>query len=474
MTTVHNISGIKDIAILWYNGNVSYVTPSGFNSSIGELKTDNDWEESENKCTGKMIRPLEYYKITDANKLISDSNNAGTGNVFVFNKEVSAAHARDSSWLYSGCTRFWNLFSNDRMTIEKKALLDKGFKVFNNDIKHPTNWIGHDSTGRHDNAAGREFRVYWRVFYRTWDSYYDLIKCNNIFEFDSYLNNSECKNYINNQNFNVLTKACIDKQLNESQLWDICMPLLSSDKVDGIQKAKINDKLINYCKQSDKLAKDPKCNRFWNTSYNNYYTQAIKATLIDPHATNLCKPGTTNIPFCNCIINEKHTLKYYDSAGNPQTIHPSCLSSECAGESYKLSDHNEKRCPNACIQTVLGTYATIKGVNQTCNMDSEKPKTNSTEPSNTNQSNTNTTTPTTPKPVVKTNLFGLKNDKIRELTTDITKKIDENIKYPIDYANYLLSEEDIFILTIILFMFVMFILNKVFNSGNRYDYDDDY
>ena len=480
MTTVHGISNIKDIAILAYNGNLSFIQPDSFNESLAG-QFSNTMNSSDSSCSDWAIDAQRSYLVTNFDKIIRDSYLTGEGDYFDINN--GASHDNDNE--YYGCSKFWNLFADNRMVNEKQNLYDKKFKKFNENNQIPENWIGNEK-GRYSSSKVKFFRQYWRVYYRTWDDYYDLIKCGKIsFDFNSYINNDTCKYYLDNKNTQLLSTKCIEKSLSDDQLLNICQPLLLSDKIDTSDKSKINNKLLNYCSQSDRLINDSNCKKFWNLDYNNYYKQSDKLEILDPVARNLCKNGHKYYPFCNCINNQKEDLTYINSKNEIQKVDDSCLSVYCNEKSYKLSDHKEKLCPNVCIQTVYGAYSTIKDVELKCDVNaqggtvSQNPSVN-IPPTNTLPTNTPPTTTQTPEKnniinnpetIKKTSLFNLKNNKIKIFMTKL------NIKFPIETSNYLFTEEDMFILLFcllcIFILLVSYAINKSNRKGEEY-YDDDY
>lgn len=453
---IHNIDNIVHIALLTYEGKVIYIEPHIFKIYCTTEYNSGD-DHRDLGCTGDEYTAYNSYFIANSDnkhenniaffELTASSdrlkNYLGEGESFTTSSGASHNDSRGSR--VNGCTQFFTL-----RNLNDSFLTNKGFVKFNG-IPEYLSYARRDA---HD--------WYWRVYYRTLDNFMKYKNCSiDNLNIDNYKNNNfSCKDYIDDNRINILSKTCADKTLNDSQLWDICQPLLFSNRVDNLEKQKINRKTINYCTQSDRLIKDKRCKNFLNLSYNSYYTQNDKATLLDPVARNLCRNGHNNYPFCFCINNEKDPLEYYDTNGVKKQIDPSCVTNYCNEDAYKLSDHNEKKCPNVCIQTVIGNYANIKGVDQKCAIDTNTTQINTPSKPNNNISNPVEEEPTEEpeNKIDKTSLFGIKNDNVFNLMNKT------NIKFPVELNNYLLTQEDIFFLFLIFLILLLLIIPKLFDK----------
>ena len=464
--TIHDINNIVDIALLTYTGNVIYIEPHIFKTYCTNIYNSKD-DNSDLGCRGdeyiaynsyfianstdKYNNGIALSELTNSSNRLKDYLKEGES----FTTGSGASHNNSSKSLFNGCTQFYVL-----RNLNDSFLTNKGFVKFNG-IQEYLSWPRRDS-----------WDWYWRVYYRTIDDFMIYKNCgpNNLL-IDNYNNNNfSCKYYIDDNRINILSKTCAEKTLNDNQLWNICQPLLFSNNVNNTEKRQINQKVIDYCSQSNRLITDKLCKDLWNLSYNSYYTQNDKASKIDPVARNLCKPGHNNYPFCYCITNEKYPLEYYNDKGEKKQIDPSCVANYCNEEAYKLSDHNEKKCPNVCIQTVIGSYATIKGVDQKCAVNTDTSQTTNPDTNSDTNPDTNPDTSQTKNldkdEIKKVSLFGIQNDNIKKLMANT------NTTFPKEWNNYLLTEEDIFFLFIIFLIIAILILPKIFGSKKNNQYYD--
>jgi hypothetical protein len=468
--TIHGIDNIVHIALLTYTGDVIYIEPHIFKSYCTTAYNGSD-NNSDLGCGGNEYTAYNSYFIAnDSNEhknnvafteLTNSSNTLKSflGEGVSFTTESGASHNKGSR--YNGCTQFYNL-----RTLNDNFLINKKFNAFSG-VAQYLSW-----------ARSNTWDWYWRVYYRKVDDFMEYKNCSsNNLSIDNYINNNFlCKDYVNNGRLKYLSNLCINKSVSDDQLLNICQPLLLSDAIDTSDKSNINKKLLNYCSQSDRLINDSNCKKFWNTDYNSYYKQSDKLNYLDSAARSLCGNGHNNYPFCNCINNQKEQLTYINSKGETQKIDDSCLSIYCNEKSYKLSDHKEKLCPNVCIQTVYGAYSTIKDVQQKCEINtgsnpSQPPGGSNPLGSNPGGSNPSGSNPVVPVTVEKTGLFGLKNEKIQLFMAKL------KIEFPVETPNYLLTEEDMFILLFcLLCMFILLVSYATTKSNKRreeYDDEDD-
>ena len=479
---IYGIKNILHIALLTYSGDIIYIEPNIFKKYCTSAYNDSD-DLKDLGCKGdeysaynstyisyngdKTDKSIAIDNIIDSSKKLKELLNDG----IIFSISSGASHNSSKGSLVNGCTQFYNL-----QNLNDSNLINKGFIKFAN-YQHYLSLFRRDS-----------YDWYWRVYYRTLDNYFKYLNCSeDNFKLESY-NNIICKNYIDDINSSrkseILGNTCAYNTLTDSQLWDICFPLVTTDDklVDDSYKKKIHDRVLDYCSQSDRLLNDPKCKRFWNINYDKYFKQSDKLKYLDPIAKNLCKPGHNNYPFCYCIWNEKNPLIYIDMSGQTRRIDDSCVSELCNADAYKLSDHAEKKCPNACIQTIRANYANLKNIKLDCKLDTNSSTSNedsfqtinNTPPINNSlpniESPTNNLSSNTNNSSISLFHFqhvGIKDFMNKYFLKDFT---------PIKWGNIILTEEDIFIFFILLLLiiiiigwkFLKFLLIK-FNKKNTTD-----
>jgi cbb3-type cytochrome oxidase subunit 3 len=463
---IYGIKNILHIALLTYSGDIIYLEPGIFKKYCTSAYNSDD-DESDLGCKGDeysaynssyiSLDGKKTEKSTAIDNLEKSSSKLKTilNDGIEFSIDSGASHNSDS--LVNGCTQFYTLKNlNDSNLLNKEFLPFSGYQHYLSLYRRDT------------------YDWYWRVYYRTVDNYFKYLNCSEEnFKFESY-NDILCKTYINDSNSTrkskILGKACANTTLSDSQLWDICFPLVDSDDrlVDNSYKKQIQEKALKYCSNSNKLLNDAKCKQFWNINYNNYFKQSDKLQYLDPIAKDLCKPGHNNYPFCYCIWNEKNPLIYIDMTDQTRRIDDSCVSDLCNADAYKLSDHAEKKCPNACIQTIRANYANLNNLKIDCKLDTNG---TTTETSTTTQ--TSTTTPASSSKEESNNLpnqdnnqqslFNIKNSKIQEFM----QNLNLGIIYPVNWNNILLTEEDIFILLIVVLLLFILIIWKVFGNKRK-------
>ena len=461
MTTVHGVQNVKDITILSYDSKDHgyIISADSFLSRIYEeinIKDDDDRD----KCNKDVYKPKKAYK-TDMFWICGNDENC--------KKNHGAPHDNDE--MYEGCTKFYNLYGNDRMTREKQRLKDMGFKSFDNNKDSSKNWI---VIPRGD----YKYNWYWRVYYRTWDDYLDYIKCNrDNLNLDNYKQNKdECKTYINKNNKQQwIANTCVREKISENDLFDICNQQLGSDKVNNEDKIKIIKKQMEFCKEGQNLKDNSKCQTFWNLDYNNYYIQSDKYNTFEKDnwiKNTYCKPGHNNYPFCNCINNEKNNVQYTDAKGQKIKVPDMCIFESCSSNSYRPSNYKDYKCPDQCIQIMDVVNGTIKNAKQSCtiNQGENDKKTNIVEEESNNlipPVNKQLEQPNpAPNNKIKPSLFNWHNDNIESFMKQL------NIT-TIETSSYLLNEEDIFILGIIFILIFLLIISRFSgsssNTSSQYD-----
>lgn len=473
MTTVHSIKNIKDIAILAYNGNISYVPAEIFIDCINLGGGINrDMGNSSQKCSGWDTMPQNAYKITNHDKLSGNSSGSK------FNKGEGAPHDDDNK--YYSCTKYWNLFSDDRMTIEKQKLYDNKFKKFNDDNNARENWIGNED-GRYSSSEARDFRLFWRVYYRTWYDYYDIIKCGkDNLELNSYNNNQECKNNIQNNNWSYLSNACL--KLSDDKLFsEACNDAVTKD--DIINRNKIMKKRMEYCKDNKRIIDNKNCKIFVNNALPNNMAERDKTDLDTWVINTLCGSGSNpndknfvqpNQEFCACVneIRPDKRVEYRDANdlnGSIKTISGVCNTEDCQNNinTYKLLQNKSilESCPkNICIQNqALTNLISAKNISQQCNI----------------QSNTDTTTITNnpikvPEPPKVQPELPINNPPKVEVDNSLTKTISKEIDnllpgvFPIQITDTIKFNQIHFLILIIAILYYIFSLNQNTNNSNYY------
>lgn len=433
---------------------------------LGKCSGSNDYQKWFIDNKSKYIKHKQSSKYLDGNK------NSGDGSVYIHEKEC----------IENRTTQFYKLFHMDI-----NPLLDRGFKEFDSSTelkKNPKRWLYIDKNGT-------PYTVYYRIFYRTLNDYLNYKKCyTDNLTLDSY-NDKRCKDYIkDNKKEEWIANMCIrENKVDENTLFDLCNNQLISNNVSNESKAKIIKKQIEFCKKDQNLIDNNNCKKFWNVNYNDYYTENTKSVELDDFARSLCKPGHNNYPFCNCLNNEKNKISYKDAKGKIQKIDDICLMDYCNDTAYRPSNYKDYNCPNQCIQSIDGTNVTIKDIEQKCSINiTENTTTNDTTSDTddtTNDTNDDTTDDitddTTDNTTDDTNnnnnntddlsLFKYKNNNIKEIIEKL------NLKFPIKISdNIYLSEEDLFIIIILLiFIFIIGFFKSKMNNRNYGDdkkYDD--
>lgn len=478
MTTVHSVQNIKDIAILAYNGNVSYVPADIFIDCInlgGGI--DRDMGNGDQKCDEWDTEPQSAYKITNHDRLSSNSSGSR------FNKGDGAAHDNDKK--YYDCTKYWNLFSDDRMTIEKQNLYNNKFKRFNDDNNARENWIGNDEDGRKSGGpAGKRYRLFWRVYYRTIDDYFNLNKCGqDNLELNSYNNNKNCKDYIQNNKWSYLSNACL--KLSDDQLFsEACNDAVNRDDNN---KERIMKKRMEYCKDNRRIIDNQNCKIFLNQRPDKL-AQRDKEALDTWVVNTFCGSGSNpndktfiqpNKEFCACVneIRPEKRVEYRDANdlnGSIKTISGVCNTDDCQNnnKAYKQFGHDSAvgGCPkNICIQNQeMKNLISAKNISQNCNIQSD---TGNSVSINNNPSKTSVEPPKTsvepPKTSVEPPKDIPKQQTDESLTQTISKEIDNLLPgvFPIQITESFKFNQIHFLILIISIIFLL-LYSMSSNSNN--------
>jgi hypothetical protein len=173
--TIHGIANISHIVLLNYLGERIYISASTYKNIIAKNSYNND-DNSDLGCDDDEYDAINAYNIDadDIKNLVNSSKdmdsifNYPTGSYrrnYHFNSGFGAPHDNDDDELHNDCTKFYNLYGNDKLFSQKRELAQDGFNRFNaitiTDHKNWLRWPRGDS----------EYSYYWRVYYRTVDDY---------------------------------------------------------------------------------------------------------------------------------------------------------------------------------------------------------------------------------------------------------------------------------------------------------------
>jgi hypothetical protein len=383
MAYIYGIDNIKEILLLSYNHKLIFIEPNAFMQSIGgnidrggNLKLGcSDWE----------TRPANAYKInnydilTESSRHYKDYNGSGGD---IFNYDDGATHDNDDK--YYACTKFYNLYSDGRMTDEKKKINDYGFYPFNSDINARENWIA-DEKGRYSSSHARNFRRFWRVYYRTWEDYYTYLNCGkknlNLY---TYNNNSECKAYLD-KNINLVSEKCL--VASEDQLFTIACETAIKNDPNYLNRERIMKRRMDYCKINGRLTGTIKCNTFLNSRPENL-SENDKKDLDSYVERNYCGSSLNindknypqpNPELCTCVneIRPEKLIEYRDAndqKGEIKFIPGVCNTIECQlnNKAYKKFNNDDaiNSCPkNICIQNQeMKNIINASNLSQNCNI----------------------------------------------------------------------------------------------------------
>jgi hypothetical protein len=178
LESIHGVNDIIHIVLVNYLAERIYIEPHIFKRIIEDNnKRDND-DLSDLGCGGDEYTAVNSYKANNRFNELADSsdymadifrNETGTRAPYHFYTDYGAWHDNDTK--HFGCTRFYNLYANDRFQSEKEALTQDGFKSFHDDNRNQRNWIRND-------RGDSKYETYWRVYYRTLDDYVTYLNNN--------------------------------------------------------------------------------------------------------------------------------------------------------------------------------------------------------------------------------------------------------------------------------------------------------
>ena len=173
VNSIHGVDKIIHIVLLNYRGERYYIEPHVFKDIIDNIYIGAGYPTP--GCTADKKLPVNAWvanfhfdrlRLSSAYMQDIFNNETGLRQPYLFNGDDGATHKNND--LYLGCTKFHNLYDNDRLTIERKLLADDGFKPFSDDINNANNWIRRDfGSGYYDS--------YWRVYYRTVNDYVNYL-----------------------------------------------------------------------------------------------------------------------------------------------------------------------------------------------------------------------------------------------------------------------------------------------------------
>jgi len=173
VNSIHGVDKIIHIVLLNYRGKRYYIEPHVFKDIIDNIYIGAGYPTP--GCTADKTLPVNAWvanfhfdrlRLSSAYMQDIFNNETGLRQPYLFNGDDGATHKKND--LYLGCTKFHNLYDNDRLTIERKLLADDGFKPFSDDINNANNWIRRDfGRGYYDS--------YWRVYYRTVNDYVNYL-----------------------------------------------------------------------------------------------------------------------------------------------------------------------------------------------------------------------------------------------------------------------------------------------------------
>ena len=256
---------------------------------------------------------------------------------------------------------------------------------------------------------------------------------------------------INNLNMaQKRNEACNDKNLNDDlQCKNWCMKSANQSDCKDALKSFCNNKnniTTSFCKDWCKK-NNPDC---------------------DQGAINYCKTHLDDTTFCGCFDDNMRTIVPDDletllyggtkSAGNNNRA--ICWSKTCTDGGYLTQSMKDlvDTCPE-CYQVTANNKILIDNVDrskidvkliQSCNTSNNIPPNNT--PPNNDTSNT----------LSKKSLFQLDNSNIKTFIQNLNLET----KFPIEYDNFLLNEEDLFILLCILLITLIFIIYNLFIKKN--------
>jgi hypothetical protein len=467
MTTVWDIANIKEIGIASFNDKYWLIDPIVFNTVVAN-KNINGGEDEAPKQDDWYHDPVSGYEIKkdnlgDLSRGIIEFDGYNTESI---QSSDCAWHSNTNGDMISGnfttwtgstvtgkYTEFYKLFWK-----ECNKFTSKGFKCFNRNCTgglefDAKNWIYVDIDG---NYTG-----YLRIFYRTWNDFYNTINCNtNNFELSSYNKYPECKKYIDN-NSSILYNKCNNQQLS----WG------DRDNINTCTNWCLKSNNQPNCKDSIKSF----CNKSENITTSFCKDWCIKnSPECDQGAINYCKTHLDDTTFCGCfddnmrtiVPDELETLLYGGNNSYGNNNRAICWSKTCGDGGYMTQSMKGlvNACPE-CYQVTANNKILIENADrskiltnliQSCNTSNNNPPNNN--PSNNNQPPSNDTPS-------KKSLFQIENSNIKTFIQNLNLET----KFPIEYDYFILNEEDLFILLCILLITLIFVIYNLFINYKNYN-----
>ena len=265
----------------------------------------------------------------------------------------------------------------------------------------------------------------------------------------------------------------------------------------------MNDKRNKYC-NSQNLNNNSQC-RNWCSNLNNQpncknalkeycnksenITNAVckdwcmkNSPECDQGAINYCKTHLDDTTFCGCfddnmrriVPDELETLLYGSTNSYGNNNRAICWSKTCGDGGYMTQSMKNlvDGCPE-CYQVTAKNQILLENVDrskiqtnyiQSCNTsntslnNNTSSSNNNTSSSNNNTSSSNDNTSSSNDNPSKKSLFQIDNSNIKKFIQNLNLET----KFPIEYDNFLLNEEDLFILLCILLIILIFIIYNLF------------
>lgn len=387
MTTVWGITDIKEIGISSWTDKHWIINPEVFNNVIANRGVNDGNREAPGQHTDHFD-PVDGYEISEGNL-----NDLSAGIVQFEDYNTEQIQRSDTAWqndshMHAGNFQAWN---GSNITGEwteffklfwkqNPKFTDRGFTCFGGNCfggleRNAKNWIYVD-------LNNTSYTGYLRIFYRTWQGYYNYIRCQNgNLDLNVYNNNQLCKGYIR-KNWPFLSEKCLT--FSDNTLFsEACNDALANDNTN---KSRIMKKRMDFCKSGEKLLNDSKCKIFLSNKVNNLSdtdkleldTWVINNMCGTPSDKTFLQPSMYN-EFCACI-NEKREgkkIEYKDAnnlKGELHVIPGVCNTIDCQNNNnaYKLlSNENAlNSCPkNICIQNQeLKNLINSTNISQSCNI----------------------------------------------------------------------------------------------------------
>lgn len=330
MTTIFGISNIKDVAILNYKGGVAFVNAKDFLDAIsdGGERTIDEGNNPDISCGGWETRPQRAHGISayGQDNYLTKKTYFGTA----YSYKDGASHDDDNK--YNGCSRFWNLYSDDKLTAEKKNLYDiYKFKKFSSNNRDKHNWLASDRDGRYSYSHARKFQEYWRLYYRTWDDF--LSRCSG--------------NYSEGECFNGLIEYVPKCSNKDDRFGTNCSNVCNAGFTNSTIVDNCNTGLINYssyCSSKDNRYSN-NCNFTCDPKWSNDTLRSNCNTGIVNYSDN-CRSGVNRYSD-NC----KYTC---DPKWTDSTLRENCnfgVSQDCNDYDHYKDSNNFTTCEASLANT---------------------------------------------------------------------------------------------------------------------------